>query len=178
MTVVRAAEDQWRDVSCVRLAALRDSPSAFGSTLERELRYDETRWREWVRGAAVFLAVPSGADAPVGIAVGIPGENVTARQLVAMWVSPRWRGRGTAALLLGSVAHWAHADGGRSLGLWVTIGNAPAQRLYDRHGYKPTGRVKPLPSNPQLAEEERVLSLDGVAGVGDSRAPLPLRGEP
>jgi ribosomal protein S18 acetylase RimI-like enzyme len=45
--------------------------------------------------------------------------------------------------------------------LWVTSGNAAAQRLYERRGYRLTGRVKRLPNNPELTEQETVLWLAG-----------------
>jgi len=159
LVVTRAFEDQWRAVRTVRLAALAESPSAFGSTLQREQEYHETQWREWTRSAALFLACADGT--PVGIAAGISGDTDESRKLVAVWMSPDWRGRGASSGLLGGVEQWARADGARRLQLWLTQGNIPARRLYERHGYVDTGRVKPLPSNPSLHADEMVLHLHG-----------------
>jgi len=44
--VERITGDDWEHLRAVRLGALADSPSAFGSSLEREQQYDEERWRE------------------------------------------------------------------------------------------------------------------------------------
>ncbi|MFN8075508.1 MAG: GNAT family N-acetyltransferase [Kineosporiaceae bacterium] len=156
LVVERAREAQWRAVRDVRLAALAESPSAFGSTLEREQTYDAARWRQWTR-AAVFLASVGGT--PVGIAAGVPGDTEASRQLVAVWVSPDVRGRGVSSQLLERVEEWAVSDGARCLHLWLARGNVPARRLYERRGYVDTGRVQPLPSNPAVLEDQMVLTL-------------------
>jgi RimJ/RimL family protein N-acetyltransferase len=49
---------------------------------------------------------------------------------------------------VGSVLQWARSGSVERVKLWVTDGNAPAQRLYQRFGFEQTGVRKPLPSNP------------------------------
>jgi len=155
--VTRVAEDRWSDVRAVRLAALADSPTAFGSGLHSEVSFDEGRWREWVRSAALFVALANGA--PVGMAAGVAGQTSAERKLVALWVAPDWRGRSTAERLVGSVLKWAQSGGVQRVTLWVTDGNTSAQRLYQRFGFEETGVRKPLPSNPALTGVEMVLEL-------------------
>lgn len=157
LAVARASGDDWAAVRAVRLAALAESPSAFGSTLGKEQEYDESRWRGWARSAAVVLLTGDGA--PGGMAAGVAGDTAEARMLVSVWVRPQWRGQGAAGLLLDSVEQWARDDGALRLHLWLTRGNLPAQRLYARRGYVDTGRVKILPSNPGLLESEMALPL-------------------
>lgn len=70
----------------MRLAALVDSPSAFGSTRDREQLYSEENWRAWRRDVVTFLAFRSGA--PLGIVASINGEEAEVRTLVAMWANP------------------------------------------------------------------------------------------
>ena len=141
----------------VRLAALADSPTAFGSTLEREQKYDEARWRDWTRNVATFLACCNGLL--VGIAGGLPGSNTDERTVVAMWVQPDHRRIGVASALLDTLRRWARDDGATRLTLWVTRSNDPAATLYGRAGYTPTGDSKPLPSNPSLVEDKLSLEL-------------------
>ena len=50
----------------------------------------------------------------------------------------------------------------QQVGLCVTESNESARRLYRRHGFVETGRRKPLPSNPELHEEEMVLHLRAI----------------
>jgi hypothetical protein len=82
--VTRVAEDRWIDLRAVRLAALADSPTAFGSSLRSEVSFDEDRWRQWVRSAALFMALASGS--PVGMAAGVAGQTSAERKLVALWL--------------------------------------------------------------------------------------------
>lgn len=154
--VVRVAEDDWRDLRAVRLAALAEAPSAFGSNLTREQGYDEDRWRAWTRSSVAFLAFVDGM--PVGIAAGRPGESSEEREIVSVWVDPTCRGRAIASRLLVAVLDWAEADGSERVRLWMMRGNDAARRVYERLGFETTGRSKPLPRNPQLIEDEWVLA--------------------
>jgi GNAT superfamily N-acetyltransferase len=155
--VVPAQERDWRQLRSVRLAALADSPSAFGSTLASEQEYDEQDWRAWTREAATFLAFAG--EQPIGMAAGIQGLRPDERRLIAMWVRPGSRGEGVAAALVAAVRDWAHHDGAVRLTLSVTRTNEPAVRLYRRLGFLETGASKPLPSNPALVEDELALDL-------------------
>jgi GNAT superfamily N-acetyltransferase len=155
--VLRLAEDDWRQLREVRLAALAEAPTAFGSSLRREQGFDEDRWRAWARSAAMFVAVAG--DSPVGMAAGVAGTSGGERKLVAMWVDPGWRGRDTAARLMSSVIDWAGAEGAERVTLWVAQGNESARRLYERRGFRFTGGRKPLPSNPVLCIDQMALDL-------------------
>lgn len=157
VVVSRVAENQWAELRAVRLAALTEAPTAFGSTLQREQGFGAERWREWTRSAWPFLTLAG--EAPVGMAVGMSGVSSTAREVVAVWVDPDWRGRGVADKLVSSVVELARSEDVQQVGLWVTEDNASARRLYRRHGFVETGRRKRLPSNPEFHEEEMVLHL-------------------
>ncbi|QNN52775.1 GNAT family N-acetyltransferase [Nocardioides mesophilus] len=152
-----ADEADWEHVKTVRLAALAESPSAFGSTLEEEGEYDEADWRDWCRDTATFLAFQDGD--PIGIAAGVNGTSRDERKLIAMWLHPRHRGAGASTALLAAVQDWALRDGATTLMLWVTRGNHAATRLYRRAGFSETGARKPLPSNPALVEVQLALDL-------------------
>jgi ribosomal protein S18 acetylase RimI-like enzyme len=153
MVLVREiTADDWELMRDVRLAALAEAPSAFGSTYAREADFTEERWRGRISERSVtFFAHEETADAaPAGLA-GVYVEDGEA-ELVSMWVRPSARGLGVGAALVEAAAAWATTRDFGALFLWVTESNAPAVRLYERLGFTPTGERQPLPSDPALAE--------------------------
>jgi ribosomal protein S18 acetylase RimI-like enzyme len=140
-TVRRASFGDEEALRAVRLEALTDDPDAFGSTYDREAGRPSEDWQRWFTGGAVFLA--DDADgAPVGIAAGF--RDVRGRPivyLVSMWVSPPHRGTGIADDLVRAVLAWAESDGAKCVRLSVVGGNIRASKLYERHGFYPTGNT-------------------------------------
>ncbi|MDQ1682122.1 MAG: hypothetical protein QOC60_1765 [Frankiaceae bacterium] len=156
-TVRRLSPDEWEMARAVRVAALTDAPSAFGSTVARELSLSEEQWRARLAGSAWFTGL-RGADA-VALACGVPADAADERHLTGMWVALSERGTGLAGVLVSHVIDWARADGARRLQLWVVAENARAIGLYDKHGFTFTGRTQPLPRDPQVLEVEMVAVL-------------------
>jgi len=153
--------DDWRLVRDVRLAALRDAPTAFESTYEREIAFGEADWRRRFGPRSVtFLAYLPEAS-PAGMAGGLE-DQASVVELVAMWVAPAARGRGVGEALVDAVSGWAKP---RDLHLWVTEGNAPARALYERCGFVPTGEREPLTSYPSLWEVGMCLGFNSVKGL-------------
>jgi len=151
----------WERVRAIRIAALRDTPDAFGTTVdEEEVRAPES-WQERLEssGATTFLATHDGAD--VGIVVGAPvrgRDNVAG--LYAMWVPPAARGTGVSDLLVAAVVEWARDLGFTRLLLDVADDNPTAIRLYERNGFMPTGVTGMLPPpREHVLEHERALDL-------------------
>jgi GNAT superfamily N-acetyltransferase len=158
MIVVREIRtDEWELMRDVRLAALAESPHAFGSSYAREVAFTEEQWRGRItERSATFFAHEESADAasastvPAGLA-GVYVEDGAAN-LVSMWVGPAARGLGAGRALVEAAAAWAKAHGFWTLFLWVTESNTSARRLYDQCGFKPTGERQPLPSDPAIQE--------------------------
>jgi ribosomal protein S18 acetylase RimI-like enzyme len=61
--------------------------------------------------------------------------------LMALWVHPAVRGTGAGDALVDAVISWGGRTGAHVVRLHVVDANAPARRLYERHGFRPTGRV-------------------------------------
>lgn len=77
--VRRAGPGDWAALRRVRLAALADSPSAFGSTLEHELTLSEGEWRRRTETAATFLAWRGGEAVGLVTVFPQPEGRVTGR---------------------------------------------------------------------------------------------------
>jgi hypothetical protein len=72
--VSRPGRDDWARVRALRLAALADTPDAFGATLAEERDQPEGFWRERLgrAGATTFVASVDGRD--VGLIVVADGK--------------------------------------------------------------------------------------------------------
>jgi ribosomal protein S18 acetylase RimI-like enzyme len=165
ISVRRALSDDWQTLRDIRLAALQESPSAFGSTYARESAWPEAKWRDWTaeseKATDQILFLAFDGDQCVGIAGGYDNEGKTAR-VIAMWVSPAARGRGIGELLVNAVVDWARSIGREVVDLHVTVGNTAAERLYRRLGFIPTGRGEPLPSDASYMLDHMELRLDST----------------
>jgi len=141
------------------MAALRDSPDAFGSTLEEAASRTEAGWRNQLLSVVTFVAVLEGAD--TGLARGAPHDtDPSTAFLLSMWVSPPFRRRGIGARLIQSVAGWARSAGFCRLVLDVADDNLPAIALYSRMGFTPTGETGSLPPpRDRIREHRRALVL-------------------
>ncbi|MBN9523234.1 GNAT family N-acetyltransferase [bacterium] len=80
------------------------------------------------------------AGEPVGVVMLDVGAEVGAVELNYLGLAPPARGRGWGQELLRFALRAAAADGAAALTLSVDARNAPARRLYDRHGFRETDR--------------------------------------
>jgi GNAT superfamily N-acetyltransferase len=127
----------------IRLRALRDSPTAFGSTYEREAAFDETVWETRLapggRPTLVYQDDHGGLD-PVGLVVASPdSEDSEVVDLLSMWVAPEARGHGIGGELVQTVVRWAEHRGAHKVRLHITEGNTAAAALYTKYGFEPSG---------------------------------------
>ncbi|MDP9301917.1 MAG: GNAT family N-acetyltransferase [Actinomycetota bacterium] len=165
MEVRRARADDWEALREIRLAALADSPDAFGSTFAEERDADEARWQGWVTGKGwdgdVATFVAEGADPLIGMATGFrPNDRPTTGWLFAMWVRPERRGEGIGRQLVAVVAEWAAALDIDQLLLHVTDGNDGAVRFYASCGFVGTSDApEPLREGSDLMVKTMRLLL-------------------
>ncbi|MEU7820383.1 GNAT family N-acetyltransferase [Catellatospora sp. NPDC049133] len=155
--VRRIEPGEWRQLRALRLEALQDSPTAFGTTPADAAALADEVWQQQAEQAAsspttaTFIAVA--ADGRwVGMAGSAPVEVVAGTYCIqGVYVTPAHRGRaaGLAARLVDAAITWARDVTDAS---WLTLGvhedNERAQAFYRRIGFTGTGKVVPCRLNP------------------------------
>lgn len=158
------SEVQAMAFKATRLAALQDTPTAFGSTYANESARTDAEWVERARRAngarsVAFLANDRGTYC--GIAAGVVDDADPRRAyLVSMWVAPSHRERGVGRVLVTAVWNWACAQKFRELVLEVTDINARAIAFYEKLGFVATGKTRPYDNDPALTELEMTRPID------------------
>lgn len=167
VSVRRVRMSEASRVRSIRLEALGD-PAAGIAFLETRAEADarpESFWQERAAGAALsestaqFVA-EAGRDWVGTLTVlrphpgsrdyfGRPARRGRAL-VVAVYVRPSHRGRGTLEALVDAAADWTRDAGGRELQLDVHADNARAQRAYTRLGFAPTGHTSVGPNGVEL----------------------------
>lgn len=141
----------WREL---RLRALADAPTAFGSTLEREQGWEPDVYAERLATGNSALALCG--DRPIGIGAGFedpPGWF----HIVSIWVDPAFRRRGANRLLLEHLVDRA-TELGLQVHLDVTRGNDGARRAYEQFGFVGTGERERLREGSPYVTERMVLA--------------------
>jgi ribosomal protein S18 acetylase RimI-like enzyme len=150
MEIRATTADDWAMLKEIRLAALRDAPTAFGVSHATAAAYSDAQWRERAAGPhpLFLLAFRDGA------AIGMIGGGVSAAtkeyNLIAMWVRPEHRGSGTAAQLVDAIKASAAAQGHERIVLDVAPENARAAAFYQRQGFVFLPEWEPLASHPEI----------------------------
>jgi ribosomal protein S18 acetylase RimI-like enzyme len=143
----------WREL---RLRALADAPSAFGSTLADWTGPGDTeqRWRERLSSVALNLVALLSGE-PVGMASATsPAKDEV--ELISMWVAPEARGRGVGGALVEAIALWALKQPVARVALDVREANTDAIKLYRQHDFEDIGGS---PNSEPGAPERRMLRL-------------------
>ena len=158
MRICTVQRRDWREYREIRLAALKDTPSAFNSTWQEEASQAPPQWMERAQRSqdgetlTIVVAVDS-AGSWVGLVGGYrPGDRGVDAELTSMWVAPDRRGSGISTELVRAVLAWAEAHGASTIGLWVNKASPAAISLYEKAGFRRTGEADTLPSDPTQQE--------------------------
>jgi ribosomal protein S18 acetylase RimI-like enzyme len=139
MTVRRAVPGDEPILRTLRLEALTEAPEAFGSTYGREVARTTADWQRWLSPGVTLILEEAGTAR--GLVAGMhDAEDPGIVYLMAMWVHPALRGSGAADALVTEHLTWARTVGARLVRLGVMATNRRARRLYERHGFRLTGR--------------------------------------
>ena len=148
---IRLTQTQdWMLLKHVRLAALLDSPTAFGVSHETAANYTDAQWQERASsgiGTKFWLAIKDGK--PVGM-IGAGVSQTHRYNLIGMWIEADFRGSGVAAQLVGAVKRQALQEGHEFVYLDVSPDNARASSFYLKQGFVYMDEWEPLASHPHI----------------------------
>ena len=123
----------------LRLQALAEAPEAFGSTYDRELARTPADWQRWLSSRITLILEDAGKACGLVTGMHDPDDSSIV-YLMSMWVHPASRGSGAGDALVTELLTWARSAGARVVRLDVIRTNTRARRLYERHGFRLTGR--------------------------------------
>jgi len=160
LTVDSIGPDDWARFVPIRLAALLDTPDAFGSTYAEERDQPESRWREWLGMTRTLVARIAEQDVGITMVAPDKGPEPGDALIWSVWVAPAGRGAGVGDALMRAAIRAGRAAGSARLVLEVGDHNTHAIALYARHGFVRTGNLSALPPpREQITEHERALVL-------------------
>jgi ribosomal protein S18 acetylase RimI-like enzyme len=152
LEIRRVRSDEWATLRDLRLAALADTPTAFGGTYGQSAARDDAWWIDWARRSAQSetqaIVIAWDGKRPVGLSGVFEDEGRW--QVFTMWVHAARRGRGAGRLLLDAVVGFARDRRAEHIFLGVSDGNDAARALYENYGFVDTGESEPLESHPEL----------------------------
>ncbi|HLX84437.1 MAG TPA: ribosomal protein S18-alanine N-acetyltransferase [Terriglobales bacterium] len=102
----------------------------------------------------VFVFAVEHASGIVGLTTGLISGFVCAKAVAGEWeienvvVAPAERRRGIADALIGELIGRARSDAASAIFLEVRESNLVARRLYEKHGFRETGRRKAYYTSP------------------------------
>src|SRR5262249_6605458 len=132
MKIRRIRADEGLALRALRLAALADSPMAYGSTVAREDAYAETVLHQRAAagaaaGAEVGNVVTTVADQnggltamATGLATGPETQDGSHPTMVGVFVERASRRQGVGVALIEAIVDWAGAHGAARLTVWTT----------------------------------------------------------
>jgi ribosomal protein S18 acetylase RimI-like enzyme len=166
--------DEWRRWRETRLRMLRDDADFFSTRYDDMVREPDRTWRDWVADAATgdqkALFVADESDEWLGVVGAFARINPLEVQLISMWVDPAARGRGVARDLIRAVADWTVGRGSTRVVLFVQEANEPAQHLYQRAGFRPTGDRTPASAGRSAFKLVLAASADDLLSEHAKRA--------
>lgn len=149
MDIRATQKNDWQLLKRIRLAALQDTPTAFGVSYQAAAADSDARWQVRAAGERTrfWLALDEGR--PVGL-VGAGFRDSARYELIAMWVEPAARGNGVADELVAAVKACAVELGLEALFLEVAPENTRAVQFYLRHGFVFLDEWEPIDSHPHI----------------------------
>ena len=150
MNIRTTEEWDWMTLKEIRLAALVDTPTAFGVSYQIAITYSDEQWKQYASSETqpkFWLALND--DKAIGM-IGAGLDQTYRYNLIGMWVEPESREMGVGECLVNAVKSDSISRGFKQVFLDVSPDNLKASRFYSKHGFVFIGEEKPLASHPDI----------------------------
>ena len=139
----------WMHLKRVRLAALLDTPTAFGVSHSTAANYSDEQWKERASSTRTEFWLAFKDHTPVGM-IGAAVSGTHRYNLIGMWIEPSARGSGLASGLVEAVKRRAIEKGHDRVFLDVSPDNTRAAHFYLKQGFSFIDEWEPLESHPHI----------------------------
>jgi len=143
---LKAAE--WERLREIRLAALRESPQAFGGKYEDEKLFDEARWFIEFNKQSFLVSSINGSDAAMLFVENLAGDFGATCWIGGCWSDPKYRGSGLMRAMFAYIDNNATERDWQVQGLGVWQDNYSAIAAYEKLGFVPMGEPQPSSRQP------------------------------
>ena len=142
--ITKAGAEAAQRLRSVRLAALKDTPDAFGAKHEDELLFSDSQWQDRLKYTYWCFVVADGVDIGLLAVDKADKDRNSDCWLSSWWISEAFRGQGVAALMMEWVIKLSQENEWKIIGLGVWPENLRARSAYKKLGFVEAD--KPLPS--------------------------------
>ncbi len=157
----------------LRMAALVESPLAFGERVEDAARRSDADWDTLAERLAaqttMAMVVAEREGEPIGMTFVFNDDaHDDGVRIGGMWVAPTCRRQRFGKDLVRLACDWARALGRFTLRLWVGADMTETMAFYRRCGFEATGVSKPFPGQEPRVIVELLCKLNGDVGVSST----------
>lgn len=150
ISIKKLQTSEWQKYKDLRLEALADSPTAFGSSAEEEAKRPDEYWRGRIDNGnhkPLNLIIFAEFNGELIGMVGAFAENKVKIQHIAdvwgMYVKSKFRGQGVGKFLLESLLNELRASQEiKKIKIAATSTNQAAVGLYEKLGFQVVGELK------------------------------------
>jgi ribosomal protein S18 acetylase RimI-like enzyme len=139
ISISGASEEKWQDYKKIRLDALKNEPSVFGSSFEEENEFTEELWKQ--RSLSALIAYSN--SKPIGLLVYIISNRIKTKHVAtiySVYVNKGYRGQGVGKRLLKEALDNIKRNlGVIKVDLAVNPEQISAVKLYENIGFKAVG---------------------------------------
>ena len=147
-SLIQFTEKDWEDYKTIRLESLKSDPQAFGSNLERELAFDEAKWKSRLApfsntSRSIHVAITEDSTNKVVGTMGFYSPEQGVAMIVGVFLKADYRGLKLATYLMHYLIEIIKDKKEfNKIQLSVNKDQTSAFKLYQKSGFKIVGEEK------------------------------------